>query len=103
MFTLLALGAIAFIVVAVLGLLASAFALVCWVVLLPFQILGWVFRGFAWLLALPFLLLFGIIGVVIFGAGVLAFMLPIIPFALIAWGAWWLVNRRGPTAAPRTQ
>jgi hypothetical protein len=101
--TLLALGAIAFVVVAVLGLLASVFGLVCWMIFLPFRILGWVFRGFAWLMALPFLLLFGFIGVLIFGAGMLAFMVPVIPFALLAWGAWWLVNRRGPATAPRTQ
>jgi hypothetical protein len=95
-FTLLALGAIGFVVVAVLGLLAAVAALVCWVLFLPFRILGWVFRGFAGLLALPFLLIFAILGAVLFTAGLLAFFVPFLPFALLIAGVWWLMKRRHP-------
>ena len=102
MFTLLALAAVAFVVMAVLGLMASVMALVFWVLFLPFRILGFIFKGFVGLLALPFLVLFAIVGALIFGIGAIAFFLPLLPFALLVAGIWWLVNRRGPTPSPRT-
>lgn len=99
MFTLLALGAIGFVIVAALALLGSLAALVLWVFVLPFKLLAFVFRGLAGLLALPFLLVFGIIGAVLFAAGMFAFFVPALPFVLLGMGIWWLMRRRHPVRA----
>jgi hypothetical protein len=90
-------------IVAVLGLFFAGFSLLLWLVFLPFRILGLVFKGVAALLAIPFILLAGLFGLVLFGLGALAFIVPVIvipflPFALIAWGIWWLVRRARSTA-----
>jgi hypothetical protein len=100
-FGLLGLGALAFIGIAVIGLLASVAALVCWLVVFPFRLLGFVFRGFAWLLALPFLILFGVLGVALFAAGLLAFFIPVLPFVAIIALVVWLMRHRHPDT-PRT-
>jgi hypothetical protein len=92
----------AFTILFVLALVASVFGVVMWAVFLPFRILGWLFQGFLLLLALPFLLLFGVIGFAVFGAGMLLFLLPVLPFVLIALGAWWLVRRRPASTASVT-
>lgn len=101
MFEALAFGVAVLVVLAVVGLLASILALVWWVVLLPFKLLALVFKGLGVLLALPFLLLFGLGGVLalIFGFGL--FLLPALPFLLIALGIWALARRRDHPA-PRT-
>lgn len=101
MFGLLGLGALAIVGIAVFGLLVSVAALVCWLVVFPFRLLGFVFRGFAWLLALPFLLLFGILGVVLFAAGMVAFLIPALPFVAILMLVVWLMRHRHPDV-PRT-
>lgn len=90
-------AATALTVVFVLAVVASVFGVVLWAVFLPFRILGWLFQGLLLLLALPFLLLFGVFGFAVFGAGMLLFLLPVVPFVLIALGAWWLVRRRPPS------
>jgi hypothetical protein len=100
-FGLLGLGALAFVGIAVMGLLASVVALVCWVFVFPFRLLGFVFRGFAGLLALPFLLLFGLLGVVLFAAGMVAFLVPVLPFVVIVALVVWLMRHRHPDT-PRT-
>jgi hypothetical protein len=100
MFTLLALFVAAVVLVSVFGLLASVAALVLWLVTLPFRILAWVFKGFAGLLALPFLLVFAVLGVAFLAAGMVVFLVPLVPFALLAAAIWWLVHRRRPIAAP---
>ncbi len=101
MVELLVLGALAFAAVVVFGVLASVFGLVMWLVLLPFRILGWVFGGIALLFALPFVAIFGVIALVAVGGGLLMFLIPFFPIAMIALGAWWLVrrNRRSVAAA----
>jgi len=99
MFELLVAGAIAVAGVAVLGLLWAVVALVCWVLVLPFKLLGLVFRGAAVLLAVPFLLIAGFIGLLVFGAGVLAFMMPALPLVLLILGVVWLVRRRSRSTA----
>ena len=90
---LLVLGALAFAAVVVLAVLGSVFGLVMWLVFLPFRIIGWLFHGIALLFALPFVAIFGVIAVLVFGAGMLMFLIPFLPIALIALGAWWLVRR----------
>jgi len=87
------------IMIAALCLIGVVAALVCWLFVLPFQILGAVFRGLAFLLALPFIALFAILGVVLFGAGLLVFLFPALPLVLIVVGIWLLMRRRSRTAA----
>jgi len=90
-------------------LLAAVFAflfpLFGFVILLPFRILGWVIGLLGWLLVLPILLVGAVLGL---GALVIAallggtiFLVPLVPFALLAFGIAWLVRRssRGPAHA----
>jgi hypothetical protein len=96
---LVVLAALAFTAVVVFGVLASVFGLVMWLVFLPFRIIGWLFHGLALLLALPFVAIFGVIAAVALGAGMLMFLIPFFPIALLALGAWWLVRRNRRSAA----
>jgi hypothetical protein len=75
------------------GILWAVVSLVCWLIFLPFKLLGLAFKGAAFLLALPFMLLVGLLAVLLFGAGLIAFSLPALPFVLLVLGAWWLVRR----------
>ncbi|MEK7824173.1 MAG: hypothetical protein AAB290_03935 [Candidatus Eisenbacteria bacterium] len=99
---LLVLGALAFAAVVVFAVLASVFGLVLWLVFLPFRILGWMIKGLALLVALPFVAVFGVVALVALGAGMLMFLLPFLPLALLALGAWWLVRRTRRSAASVT-
>ena len=99
MVELLVLGTLAFTAVVVFGVLASVFGLVMWLIFLPFRIMGWLFQGIALLLALPFVAIFGVIAILVFGAGMLMFLIPFFPIALIALCAWWLVRRNQRSAA----
>lgn len=98
----LVLGALAFAAMVVFAVLASVFGLVVWLVFLPFRILGWFVKGFALLLALPFVAVFGVVAFVALGAGMLMFLIPFLPLALLGLGAWWLVRRTRRPAAPVT-
>ena len=93
------LGTLAFAAVVVFGVLASVFGLVMWLIFLPFKILGWIFNGIALLLALPFVAVFGVIALLVVGGGMLMFLVPFFPIALIALGAWWLVRRNQRSVA----
>jgi hypothetical protein len=95
---LLVLGFLGFVAFAVLGLFASAIAVVCWVLTLPFRLIALSFQGLGALLALPFLALFGVIAVVIFGFAAIAFLLPALPIVLAAALIWWIFARRPPVA-----
>jgi len=75
------------------GLVLATVAVVLWVVLLPFRLLGVALKLAAFLLALPFLLLFGVLGAAIFGAGILLFLTPALPFLLLVIAVFWLVRR----------
>ena len=99
MLELLAVGVLAFAGLCVLGLFWSIASLVCWVLFLPFKLLGFLFRGFAFLLALPFMLLFGVLALIVFGAGLLMFLFPALPVLLLAAVVWWLVRRRDRRSA----
>lgn len=101
MFELLVLGAVGLAILAVIGLLWAVASLVCWVLVLPFKILGAVFQGLTFLLALPFLAIAALIGVAIFGVGLVFFLVPLLPVALFVALAWWLVHRRGRPAVAR--
>ena len=101
MLTLLALAVVGFVVLAVLGLAASLAAMLWWVVLLPFRLLGFVFKLLAGVLALPFLALFAVIGALIFASGLVIFFVPLLPFALLAAGIWWLMKPRSHVAGSR--
>jgi hypothetical protein len=100
---LLVLGSLAFVALFVLAVLASVFGLVMWLVFLPFRILGWICKGLALIIALPFVAMFGVVAAVALGAGVLMFLLPFLPIALVVLGAWWLVRRNQRSAAAATQ
>ncbi|MGH7740438.1 MAG: hypothetical protein ACRENS_00285 [Candidatus Eiseniibacteriota bacterium] len=101
MFTLLALAVVAFVVLAVLGLAASLVAMIWWAVLLPFRLLGFVFKLIAGVLALPFLILFALVGALIFASGLLIFFVPFLPFALLVVGLWWLMKPRSGALGSR--
>lgn len=96
---LLVLLALAFAAVVVLAVLASVFSLVLGLIALPFRILGWLFHGALALLAIPFVILFAIVGVVVFGAGMLMILVPALPVVALAVLAWWLVRRTQRHAA----
>lgn len=72
------------VVLAVFGLMGAVLSLLGWVIALPFKLLALTFKGLAAILAVPFMLLFGLIGFVLFGAGILVFLIPAVPFILIA-------------------
>ena len=99
MIELIIMAVLAFAAIVVVSVLGSVFSLVLGLVVLPFRIVGWGLKALAFVLALPFLALFGVIGFAFLGAGMLVFLLPAVPFALIAFAAWWLVRR----AAPRSR
>jgi hypothetical protein len=96
---MLVLGLVGLAVMAVVGLFAALASLIWWVIALPFKLLAFSFKGLAALLALPFLLLFGLLGVVLFGLGMLAFMLPALPLVLVAALVWALFRRREKSSA----
>ena len=97
---LLTLVALAFAAVVVFGVLASVFSVVLGLIALPFRILGWLFHGAVALLAIPFIVLFAVLGVVIFGAGMLFLFVPALPIIALALLAFWLVRRNQHHAAP---
>jgi hypothetical protein len=97
---LLVLGALGFVALIVVGVLASVASMVWWLVALPFTLLRWTFKLLAALFLLPFLLLFGLIGGVLFGGGaLLLFLIPALPFIAIGALIWALVRRRRPIHA----
>ena len=94
MIELFVLGVLGIVALALCGLFVAGISLVLWVLFLPFRILGFVLRGVGFLLAIPFMLVFGLLGVVIFGFGGLIFLVPFVPFALIAFLVWrWMRGR----------
>ncbi|HKQ59368.1 MAG TPA: hypothetical protein VJY35_16005 [Candidatus Eisenbacteria bacterium] len=99
MVELLVLATLAFSAFVVIAVLGSVFGMVLWLVFLPFRIIGWLFHGFAWLLAIPFVAVFALVAAVVLGAGMIMFLLPVLPFVLLALFAVWLVRRNQRSAA----
>jgi hypothetical protein len=84
----------------VIGLFVAMFSLIVWLVVLPFKLLGLLFHSALWLIfAVPFMLLIGFVGMLVLGAGLIAFLVPAFPLVLLALGIWWLVKRRQQPAA----
>ena len=99
MFELMVIGVLGVVALAAFGIFWAVGSLICWILFLPFKLLGLIFRGFAFLFALPFLLLAGIIGVLLFGAGMRVFLIPALPLLWSALGVWWLIRGRSHPAA----
>ena len=94
-------GAILLAVLVFLGVIGAVLSLVFTLVLLPFKLIGFLFKSaVALVLLVPFLLVLGIVGVLALGAGLIALFLPLLPFALLGLGIWWLMKRRQQAAAP---
>lgn len=92
-------GALVLAAVVALGVLWTVFSLFFWLVLLPFKLLGFLFKGLAILLLVPILLVLGLVGFLVLGAGMIAFLAPVFPFVLLGLGIWWLMKRRHQPAA----
>jgi hypothetical protein len=67
---------------------------------LPFKLFGLVFKGLAVLLALPFMLLFGVFGLLFLGAGLFVFVIPALPFVILAVLIWALFRIRDRAGNP---
>ena len=89
-----------FLLVAVFAFL---FPLLGFVITLPFRALGWLLGLFGWLLVLPVLLIGGLLGlaalVVATVLGGVLFLIPFVPFVLLALVVFWLVRRSNRRAA----
>jgi hypothetical protein len=99
---LFVLGILVLVGIAIFGAFWAVASLVCWVLFLPFKLLGLMFRGLAVLLALPLLVLAGILGAMLFGAGLIAFLVPALPLVLLVLAIVWLARRRPPSVATPT-
>ncbi len=67
-------GAIALAALVFIGVIWAVVSLVFSLVLLPLKLLGFLFKGVAALLLVPFMLVLGLVGVLVFGAGMLVFL-----------------------------
>ena len=99
MVELVVVGALVFAALLAVGVIWAVISLVFTLLVLPFKLLGWLFHGVAALLLFPFLLVLGLVGVLVFGAGMLVFLLPAFPLVLLGLGIWWLMRRRRTPAA----
>jgi len=94
------LGALVVAGVVFLGVLPVILSLLFGIILLPFKLLGLLFKGIGFLLAVPLLALGAFALFLVVGVGILALLLPILPFALLVFGLVWLLRRRRhPTTA----
>jgi hypothetical protein len=92
-------GALLLAALFLVGVIGFVFSLVFSLVLLPLKLLGFLFRGVAALLFLPVMFVLGLVCFIVFGAGMIAVMVPVLPLILIGFGIWWLTKRRHPAAA----
>ena len=92
-------GALLFVALMFLGVIGFVISLFFSLVLLPLKLFGFLLKGAAALLLLPFLMVLGLVIALVVGAGVIAFMAPLLPVALVCLGIWWLVKRRQQPAA----
>lgn len=89
MVELIVVAALGFAALVVVGTLMAG----TWLIFMPFRVLGWIFKGVGLLLFLPLLLIFGFLGLLIFGFGALTFLVPFLPFALLVWILWRVIRR----------
>ena len=82
-----------------LGVIGFVVSLVLSLIVLPFKLLGFLVKGVFALLLIPCLLALGLVCLLVFGAGMIAMLLPALPLVLIGVGIWWLVKRRERPAA----
>jgi hypothetical protein len=92
-------GALLLAALVFLGVIGFVVSLLFTLIVLPFQLLGFLFKSFAGLLLLPFLLVLGFVGLLVFGAGMIALLAPAVPLVLLGLGIWWLVKRGRQPAA----
>lgn len=105
MLALLGIGALVFVGLAVLGVLAVVATFIGWIISIPFILLGWMFRLLVGLLALPFLLVMalvvGIVPAILLAVGLTFLIVPLVPFLAVLGLTFWLV-RRNRRHAPAT-
>lgn len=101
MFGLLSVAILLAVGIAVLGVFWAIAALVCWLFVLPFKLLALVFKGLALLMLAPLLLAVAAGAALLFGAGLLAFLAPAIPFVLLVAAIVWLARRAHRPAVAR--
>lgn len=89
MIELIVMAAVAFAALLVVGALAAGLSLI----FLPFQIMGWIFKGLGLLLFIPLMLAFAFVGVLVFGVGLLFFLVPFVPLILVVWLLWRALRR----------
>jgi hypothetical protein len=82
-----------------LGVFGFVVSIFFTIFVLPFKLMGLLFKGFAALLLLPVLLVQGFVGLLVFGAGMIALFAPAVPLLLLGLGIWWLVKRGRQPAA----
>lgn len=100
MIELVVLGALAFVALMVLGILGTVFSLFFTLVVLPFKLIGFLLKGVLAVVFLgPVLLVLGFVGLFVLGAGLIALLTPLLPFALLGLGIWWLLKRRNQATA----
>jgi hypothetical protein len=85
---------ISLLVAGLVGLAVASVVFVIWIFVLPFQLLAVVFKGLGFVLILPLLLLLGVIGLSVFGFGLLIALLPLLPFIALAYVLWRLLRPR---------
>jgi hypothetical protein len=77
-----------------LGVIGFVISLVFSLLVLPFKLLGFLMKGAFALLLIPCLLVLGLVCLLVFGAGMIAMLVPALPLVLIGVCIWWLVKRR---------
>jgi len=82
-----------------LGVIGFVISLVFSLFVLPFKLLGFFLKGAFALLLIPCLMVLGFVCLLVFGAGMIAMLVPALPLVLIGVCVWWLVKRRDRPAA----
>jgi len=82
-----------------LGVIGFVISLVFSLFVLPFKLLGFLVKGAFALLLIPCLMVLGFVCLLVFGAGMIAMLVPALPLVLIGVCVWWLVKRRDRPAA----
>jgi hypothetical protein len=92
-------GALLLAALLIVGVVGFVFSLVFSLVLLPLKLFGFLLRGVAAIVLLPVMFVLGLVCFLVFGAGMIAVLVPVLPLLLIGLAIWWLTKRRHPAAA----